>query len=85
MNETDVRIEYCVECLYLDRALEVAKAILTAYHAQIGAVRIVPGTRGVFRVTVDGQVLFQLKEGDWHLPNPELIQRDVGRALRVIA
>lgn len=80
-----VRIEYCVECLYLDRALEIAKALLTAYADQIGSVEIVPGSRGVFNVTLDGQALFQLQEGEWPLPSPERIQRDVGRALRVAA
>lgn len=80
-----VQIKYCVECLYLDRALEIAKALLDAYADQITAVEIVPGTRGVFNVSLDGRLLFQLKEGQWPLPTPELIQREVGRALRVAA
>jgi selenoprotein W-related protein len=80
-----VQIEYCVECLYLERALEIAKALLSAYADQISAVQLVTGTRGVFNVTLDGRLLFHLKEGQWPLPSPELIQREVGRALRVTA
>lgn len=80
-----VQIKYCVECLYLDRALEIAKALLSAYADQISAVAIVPGRRGVFDVALDGRLLFQLKEGQWPLPTPASIQREVGRALRVAA
>ncbi|HED04796.1 MAG TPA: SelT/SelW/SelH family protein [Candidatus Fraserbacteria bacterium] len=76
-----VQIEYCVECLYLARALETAQALLESYADQLSSLELLPGSRGVFTVTLDDRVLYRMKEGEWRLPSPELLKRQVGEAL----
>ncbi len=60
----DVRIEYCVECMYLGRALEVAEALLRDFSQQIDGLTLVPGTRGVFDVSLDGESVRAIEPGE---------------------
>lgn len=60
----DVRIEYCVECMYLGRALEVAEALLNDFPQQINGLKLVPGTRGVFDVSLDGEPVRAIEPGE---------------------
>jgi len=60
----DVQIEYCVECMYLGRALEVAEALLNDFPQQIDGLTLVPGTRGVFTVSLDGESVRAIEPGE---------------------
>ena len=60
----NVGIEYCVECMYLGRALQVAEALLSDFPQQIGGLTLVPGTRGVFAVTLDGETVREIEPGE---------------------
>lgn len=60
----DVQIEYCVECMYLERALEVAEALLTEFPERIHGLTLVPGTRGVFAVRLDGEPVREIEPGE---------------------
>jgi len=59
----DVRIEYCVPCGFLDRAEEVQHALLTSLGADLDSVALVTGEKGVFRVQVDGDTIYDKDEG----------------------
>ncbi|MBX0302821.1 SelT/SelW/SelH family protein [Haloarcula salinisoli] len=62
---TDVEVEYCVPCGFRDRALDVQRAILNALETDLDRVSLVTGDHGVFRVTVDGEVVYEKSEDDY--------------------
>ena len=77
-----IGIEYCVECMFLGRALEIAKVLLEQYPHKLESLEIVPGASGVFTVTLDGAPVFRIgTEGK--LPAPEEIQRRLESKLRM--
>ncbi|HWK92493.1 MAG TPA: SelT/SelW/SelH family protein [Luteimicrobium sp.] len=47
-----VAVEYCTQCRWMLRASWVAQELLTTFGTRLGEVALVPGTGGVFRVTV---------------------------------
>jgi selenoprotein W-related protein len=62
---TEVEIEYCVPCGYLDRAVSVQRALLTAFGERLDAVTLRTGDHGVFRVTVDGEPVFDIADDEF--------------------
>ena len=48
-----VEVEYCTQCRWLLRGAWVAQELLQTFRDRLGEVALVPGTGGVFRVTVD--------------------------------
>jgi selenoprotein W-related protein len=75
---SDVEIEYCVPCGFRDRAIDVERAILTALERELEELRLVMGDHGVFRVSVDGEVVFDKAEDEFDVDG---IVRDVRAAL----
>ena len=61
---TTVEIEYCVPCGFRQRALDLQQAILTGLEAKLDAVSLVMGDHGVFRVTVDDDVVYEKAEDE---------------------
>jgi selenoprotein W-related protein len=62
---TTVEIEYCVPCGFRDRALDLQRAILTGLERELDELRLVMGDHGVFRVSVDGTVVYDKSEDDF--------------------
>jgi len=60
---TAVEIEYCVPCGFLPRAEDVQHDLLETFGQELDSVALVTGDHGVFRVSVDGEVVFD-KEDD---------------------
>jgi selenoprotein W-related protein len=58
----EVEIEYCVPCGLLDIALETQHALLEEYGQDIDAVTLKPGHGGVFKVQIDGDLVFDKHE-----------------------
>lgn len=48
-----VAVEYCTQCRWLLRGAWVAQELLQTFRDRLGEVALVPGTGGVFRVSVD--------------------------------
>jgi len=78
MKRARLTIEYCVECMYLSRALELARALLEEHPEQIDSLTLLPGHEGVFDVSLNEQKIFAM-EGV--LPQPDLIKERIGQAL----
>jgi len=57
-----VEIEYCVPCGFLDRAIDLQRALLTSLGERIDRVALVAGDGGVFVVRVDGERVFDVHE-----------------------
>ncbi|EMA39129.1 SelT/SelW/SelH family protein [Halococcus hamelinensis] len=62
---TDVEIEYCVPCGFLDRAEAIQHALLTSFGDDLDRVALVTGDHGVLEVRVDGQVVFEKEEDEY--------------------
>jgi selenoprotein W-related protein len=78
MKRAHITIEYCVECLYLPRAIDLAQSLLQNYGDQIESLTLVPGHEGVFDVTLNEQKIFVM-EGV--LPKPDKLVKQISNAL----
>ena len=56
-----IRITYCTQCGWLLRAGWMAQELLSTFGTELGEVVLVPGTGGVFEVTVDGASVWERK------------------------
>lgn len=62
MDSHEVEIEYCTQCRWLLRAAWLAQELLTTFESDLGKVALVPGTGGIFEVSLNGELLFSRKE-----------------------
>src|SRR6187431_2061045 len=53
-----VVITYCTQCRWLLRATWLAQELLTTFTTDVGELALQPGVGGVFRVSVDDEVLW---------------------------
>jgi selenoprotein W-related protein len=53
-----VTITFCTQCNWLLRAGWMAQELLSSFGTDLGAVTLVPGSGAVFRIALDGQVIW---------------------------
>ena len=70
-----VEIEYCVPCGFLERAESVQHALLEQYGQELDAVALVTGDHGVFRVSVDGEAVYDKDEADTGFDVDTIVRR----------
>jgi selenoprotein W-related protein len=70
---TSVEIEYCVPCGFLDRAQAVQESLLRTFGERLDAVTLRTGRDGVFRVSVDGTVVFDVADDEFDVD--EIVRR----------
>jgi selenoprotein W-related protein len=58
MSKAVVGIEYCQKCRFVLRASWIAQELLFTFGDVLQAVSLVPSGGGVFRVTVDDEVVW---------------------------
>jgi selenoprotein W-related protein len=75
---THVEVEYCVPCGFLDRAETVQHALLTSLGEELDSVALVTGEKGVFRVSVDGETIYD-KDEDGDYDADDLVRAVRGR------
>jgi selenoprotein W-related protein len=75
---TEVTIEYCVPCGFLDRAQEIQGQLLRQFGQELDSVALVTGDHGVLQVQVDDAVVYDKTEDEYDL---DAITRDVKEAL----
>jgi selenoprotein W-related protein len=56
-----VSITYCAECGYEPQALDLTKALMYEFGAQLSAIELIPWESGTFDVSVDGQLIHSMK------------------------
>jgi selenoprotein W-related protein len=72
-----LEINYCTQCRWLLRAAWYAQELLSTFEQELGEVALVPGTGGVFRIALDGELLWDRKErGFPELPVLKRLVRD---------
>ena len=58
MAGVEISVEYCASCNYLPRALWLAGELLNEIQFQVGRFVLVPGDKGVFEWSVNGENVF---------------------------
>ncbi len=71
----EVTIAYCVPCRYQFKAIQDADAILKEFGERLTGLRLIPGTRGVYDVAVDGSLIFSLDQTERFPETNELLER----------
>ena len=56
-----VKITYCAECGYEPHALDLTKALMYEFGAQLTAIEIIPWESGTFDVSVNGELIHSMK------------------------
>jgi selenoprotein W-related protein len=56
-----VKITYCAECGYEPQALDLTKALMYEFGAQLSAIELIPWESGAFDVSVDGSLVHSMK------------------------
>jgi selenoprotein W-related protein len=62
-----VAISYCTQCRWLLRATWLASELLTTFGTDLGEVVLQPGVGGIFRVAVDGELIWD-RQADGGFP-----------------
>jgi selenoprotein W-related protein len=76
VNTPRIVISYCTQCRWLLRATWLASELLTTFTTDIAEVALRPGLGGIFRVSVDDEVVWD-REVEGGFP-------DLGRLKRLI-
>ncbi|MBE7184643.1 MAG: SelT/SelW/SelH family protein [Methylobacterium mesophilicum] len=71
-----VSILFCTQCRWLLRAGWMAQELLSTFGTELGEVALVPGTGGVFRIEVDGALVWE-RERDGGFPDAAELKRRV--------
>lgn len=59
----DVEVEYCVPCGHLDKAMDTQRVILSEFGQRVRSVALVTGDKGVFKIRVNGDEIFDKSQG----------------------
>lgn len=71
---TDVEIEYCVPCGFLERTETIQHQLLQQFDERIDSAALVTGDKGVLRVRADGDVVWDNADDEY---DPDEITRRV--------
>lgn len=69
-----VTIRYCTQCNWLLRSGWMAQELLSTFADEIGGVTLVPGTGGIFEVSV-GDVILWNRKRDGGFPDIKLLKQ----------
>ncbi|MBV8679949.1 MAG: SelT/SelW/SelH family protein [Aquitalea sp.] len=56
-----IAIEYCTGCRWMLRAAWMAQELLTTFEKELGEVALRPGSGGVFRISINGEQVWDRK------------------------
>ncbi|ARM77023.1 SelT/SelW/SelH family protein [Acidianus manzaensis] len=71
-----IKIVYCRPCGYLDRAIELARSILTYFDGI--SVELVQGKNGIFDVYIEDNLIFSRYEAK-RFPEENEILKEIGK------
>ena len=86
MTKPHLSITFCTQCNWLLRSAWMASEVLSTFSTEMGAVTLVPGTGGIFEITLDGALIWERKRDGGFPDVKQLKQRvrdviDPGRSL----
>lgn len=71
-----VVIEYCTQCRWLLRAGWMAQELLTTFPDELAEVSLRPGSGGIFRVSLDGELIADRKR-DGGFPDLPMLKQQI--------
>ncbi len=69
-----VSIEYCASCNYKPQTMRVSEELLSSYQHVIEELILIPGSRGIFDVKVNDELIFSKYEMERHAEAGEVLQ-----------
>ncbi len=69
-------ITYCTQCNWLLRSAWMAQEVLSTFSLEIGSVTLIPGTGGIFEITLDGLLIWERKR-DGGFPDVKVLKQMV--------
>lgn len=57
-----IEIKYCSKCRWLLRASWMAQEVLSTFEEEVDELSLLPGTGGIFEITVNDQLIWSRKE-----------------------
>lgn len=75
-GKPQITITYCTQCNWLLRSGWMAQELLSTFSAELGGVRLVPGTGGIFEIDCDGTLLWERKR-DGGFPDVKALKQMV--------
>ncbi|NIO43293.1 MAG: SelT/SelW/SelH family protein [Burkholderiales bacterium] len=81
-----VEIHYCTKCRWLLRASWMAQELLSTFENEISEVALIPGTRGIFEIRVDGKLIWSRKrdKGFPDITNLKSLVRDIVAPMKTL-
>lgn len=76
MHRPAISFTYCTQCSWMLRTAWMAQELLSSFGQDIGSVTLVPGTGGIFEVTVDGELVWERKR-DGGFPDSKQLKQIV--------
>ena len=70
-----ITLTYCSQCNWMLRASWMAQELLHTFSTDIGSVTLVPGTGGIFTITVDDVQIWDRKQDEGFPDAAELKRR----------
>jgi len=61
-NKFNLSIEYCVPCDYSSQALLAATSIIKNFQHSIDRLVLIPGTKGIFDVKINDELVFSKQQ-----------------------
>ena len=71
-----IAITYCTQCNWMLRAAWMAQELLSTFGQDLAEVTLVPGTGGIFVVTLDGRTIWDRKD-DGGFPEAKVLKQRV--------
>ena len=82
MSPVKVKITYCAECGYEPQTLDLAKALMLEFGAELSSIELIPWDSGTFDVSVDGELVHSMRrEGGF--PEHDVVKRAIRTKLVV--
>lgn len=71
-----IALTYCTQCNWLLRSAWLAQELLSTFGQDLAAVTLIPGTGGVFQITLDGVLIWDRK-ADGGFPDARQLKQRV--------
>jgi selenoprotein W-related protein len=71
-----IAISYCRQCNWMLRAAWMGQELLSTFAEEVGEVALIPGTGGIFEITVNGAVIWDRKS-DGGFPDVKTLKQRV--------
>ena len=62
MTKHHIEIHYCIQCRWILRAAWMAQELLQTFESDIARVSLVPGSGGIFDITLNDQLIYSRKQ-----------------------